>query len=284
VAKVVRRLTRVLLLSLVVGAVGALLTSNRDWLFFHMHRGALVRSASTLAASLQGTGVDFQEFGRVQYGRESLPLWVLRQAGASPASSTVCLLAGVHGNEPAGVQALLSLATRLHAHPDAFAGMRYVLVPLANPWGWERNLRHNGDNRDVARKFADGDAQEAKQIKALFAAERCTIFVDLHEDRTREGFYMLAYAEQQRTELARLIRSIEADSQVHHARTGDRGLVLVSEAELAGVSATTASLWARMNGAAHAFIVETSEGLPLEERVAIHLMAVDRLVTLFLGR
>jgi hypothetical protein len=277
---VLRRLTRLLLLVLAVGCVAALLSANRDWLFFHLHRDSAVRDPATLASSLQGTGLDFQEFARVQYGAASLPLWVLRQPALSPQASTVCLLAGVHGNEPAGVQALLSLATRLHDRPEAFADRRYVIVPLANPWGWQRDLRHNGDNRDLSRQFVAGDAQESRALKALFAAERCETFVDLHEDRTREGFYMLAYAEPAHVDLAKLMRSIEQDSLIRHARTGDQGLVSIAESELGKVDRTTAALWARLNGAAHAFIVETSDSLPMQERVAIHLMAIDRLTAL----
>lgn len=279
-----RRLTRFLSLLLVLAGVWWGLASNQDWFLFHLRSKTIVRDAHTFALSVHGTGLDVQELGRVQYRDQSLPLWALRLAPTAAKASTVCLMAGVHGNEPAGVDALLSLATSLNSRRDAYAGLRFVLVPLANPWGWERNLRHNGDNRDPARQFVGGEAQEANLLKALFAAERCNLFIDLHEDRFHEGFYLLAYAEPAGRDLGALVRSIEADSQVQHARRGERGLFSIGEAEFDSIGKTTAALWARRNGSAHAIIVETYDGMPLEQRVSLHLMAIDRLTRLLLPR
>jgi murein peptide amidase A len=283
--KVLRRpLTRVLLLVFVLAAAWALVSSNRDWFLFHLHRSDSVRDGAAMTRTLQGTGLDTQQAGSVRYGGETIALWVLRHATPRPRAPTACLVAGVHGNEPAGVQALLAFAARLHDRPLAYEGIRFVLVPVANPWGWQRDLRHDGDNRDVARQFVSGESQESALLKPLFAGEHCDLFVDLHEDRIRDGFYLLAYAAGARSEVSNVVRSIEIETGVRHARVGERGLVSITETELHEVDRTTASLWARMHGAPHAFVVETSTSMPMEQRVAIHLLAIERLLRLLPAR
>ena len=267
------------LLAICLVPVGAWygLSYKRDWLYFHARQDAVVRSVPELGAALSRTGIDLQALGPVRYGASDLPLWVLRQPAASPAARTICLMAGIHGNEPAGVQALLALAQDMQARPAAFAAHRYVIVPLANPWGWARDLRHNGDNRDPARQFVGGNAQEASLLKKLFTAEHCDLLVDLHEDRFHNGFYMLAYGESNMAVVETTLQAIEAGTGVRRANRGQRGVIGFSPAEFDSIFLTTAPLWARMHGAAHAFIVETHDGLPLAQRVAIHRLAIEGL-------
>ena len=275
-----RRALRLLAICLALVALWYGLSYKRDWLYFYARRDAVARSVGDLGAALGRTGLGLQTLGQVSYGASSLPLWALRQPALNPAAKTICLMAGIHGNEPAGVQALLALLQDMQARPAAFAAYRYVVVPLANPWGWAHDLRHNGDNRDAARQFVDGSAQEATLLKKLFAAEHCDLLVDLHEDRFHDGFYLLAYGEPNQAGVEKTLQSIETATGVRRARVGDAGVLAFEPAGFVGIARTTAPLWARMNGAAHAFIVETQDTLPLARRIAIHRQAIAGLTRL----
>lgn len=274
------RTLRLLAISLALVAAWYALSYKRDWFYFYARQDTVTRSLPELGHTLDLTGVPLQELGRVRYGETSLPLWVLRQPATNPAAKTICLMAGVHGNEPAGVQALVSLLQDMQAQPAAFAAHRYVVVPLANPWGWAHDLRHNGDNRDAARQFTDGSAQEATLLKKLFAAERCSLLVDLHEDRFHDGFYLLAYGEPNQAGLENTLQAIETATSVRRASRGDHGVLAFQPAEFDSIVLTTAPLWARMNGVAHTFIVETQDALPLASRIAIHRQAIAGLTRL----
>lgn len=274
------RALRLLAIGLVLVAVWYGFSYKRDWFYFYARRDAVTRNVSELGAALGRTGIGLQTLGQISYGASSLPLWVLRQPAADPAAKTICLMAGIHGNEPAGVQALVSLLQDMQAQPAAFAAHRYVIVPLANPWGWTHDLRHNGDNRDAARQFTDGSAQEASLLKKLFAAERCSLLVDLHEDRFHNGFYLLAYGEPNQAGLEDTLQTIEATTGVRRARVGEAGVLAFKPAGFSGITRSTAPLWARMNGAQHAFIVETEDALPLASRIAIHRQAIAGLTRL----
>jgi Succinylglutamate desuccinylase / Aspartoacylase family len=253
------------------------LSYQRDWLFFHWKRHDAVRDVAALGQALSLSGMALEQFGTARYGATALPLWVLRKPALGTPTGTMCLLAGVHGNEPAGVEALLQLAQDLKKNRQKFADLRLVIVPLANPWGWQRNLRHNGDNRDLARQFVAGQAQEARLIKVLFQAEHCDLFLDLHEDRLHSGFYLLAYGPAETQPLQAVLQKIEAAAGVQRSSVGDHGLIAIDTDDLGSQRRTTASLWARMQGIPNAFIVETQDDLPLAQRILIHNLAIDGL-------
>ncbi len=274
------RLLRITVLCAVLVAAWYGLSYQRDTWYFFWRKNAVVRDVRALDDALRSTGLPMHELGRVAYGQAALPIWVLRQEAVNPHAPTVCLLGGVHGNEPAGTQALLSLAQDLSKAPPVLAKYSFVLVPLVNPWGWARDLRHNGDNRDVARQFVSGSAQEAGLVKALLQTERCALLVDLHEDRFHDGFYLLAYAPAQTDRLDSLITRIEQASGVQHAPHAPQGMYRVPQAEFSSIRLTTASLWARMQGVPNSFIVETPDRLPMASRVAVHRAAIRELLGL----
>lgn len=272
-----RRALRLLVICLALVAAWYSLSYKRDWLYFYARQDTVARNLPELGAALARTGIELQTLGQVSYGASNLPLWVLRKPAFNPAAKTICLIAGMHGNEPAGVQTLLALLQDMAARPAAFAAHRYVVVPLANPWGWERNLRHNGDNRDTARQFVSGSAQEAALLKKLFTAERCDLLVDLHEDRFHNGFYLLAYGEPNMAGVENTLQTIETTTGIPRASRGEHGVLAFQNGEFDSIVLTTAPLWARTHGAAHAFVVETHDGLPLAQRVAIHRLAIEGL-------
>jgi protein MpaA len=99
----------------------------------------------------------------------------------------VTLSAGVHGDEPAGVWALLSLVRDGLLDPR-FA---YRVWPCLNPTGFEAGTRANADGRDVNRSFGGGG--RTPEAKAVITADRDRTFaltIDLHEDHEADGFYL----------------------------------------------------------------------------------------------
>ncbi|MBC7376168.1 MAG: succinylglutamate desuccinylase/aspartoacylase family protein [Burkholderiaceae bacterium] len=268
---------RLLVIVLAVVAAWYAFSYKRDWFFYYARQDKVVRSLAELERDFQHTGLGFQTLGTVQYGGASLPLWILRTQAASAAAPTICLMAGIHGNEPAGVQALLELARDIAAAPATFSAYRYTIIPLVNPWGWERDLRHNGDNHDTARQFVDGHAQEAALLKPVLLAEHCALLVDLHEDRFNEGFYLLAYGEDKPAPVEAVMRDIEGQAGVMRSTRAPQGVYAVSEDEFTSTLRTMAPLWARMNGVPHAFVVETWDALPLTQRVLVHRAAIQSL-------
>lgn len=281
------------LCGLIVGLWWAL-SYHRDWLYFHIRRDQVVRDVEGLRQRLQQTGLPMETVGELAYPAPSSaspatasgpapspwPLWVLRRPALSASAPTVCLMAGVHGNEPAGTEALVALASQLAAGRGRFPDYHYVLMPVVNPWGWAHDLRHNGANQDIARQFVEGDSQESRAAKALWQAARCDLLVDLHEDRFHAGFYMLAYAESDMAQVLHTLQRMEDDTGVRRGLHAPQGVYAIAAKDLPGIRLTTASLWARQQGVRHALIVETPDTLPLDQRIQLHLLGIEGLTHL----
>lgn len=65
---------------------------------------------------------------------------------------TVMIIGGMHGDEPAGVLAVIRLAQYLEKNPDSIRN-RAVLIPCINPDGLRIGRRTNGRNVDLNRNF-----------------------------------------------------------------------------------------------------------------------------------
>ena len=90
-----------------------------------------------LGSSVEGRPIDCEIFGD---GRD-----------------TSLITATIHGNEPAGTPLLHELSDHLRRHPEIVEGRRIVLIPVANPDGYAKNLRHNVRGVDLNRNFPAGN-------------------------------------------------------------------------------------------------------------------------------
>ncbi|MGQ9455242.1 MAG: M14 family zinc carboxypeptidase [Armatimonadota bacterium] len=71
---------------------------------------------------------------------------------------TIMFLAGVHGDEKNGVSVACELVERLAGMGDAsLEGVRFLVMPLANPDGYELGTRKNARGIDINRNFPTRD-------------------------------------------------------------------------------------------------------------------------------
>jgi hypothetical protein len=99
----------------------------------------------------------------------------------------IAISAAVHGDEPAGAWALLSLVRDGLLDPR-FA---YRLWPCLNPSGFDARTRVNADGFDVNRSFGPGGSTpEAKAVLTADRDRRFALAIDLHEDTEADGFYV----------------------------------------------------------------------------------------------
>src|SRR5204863_9203059 len=63
------------------------------------------------------------------------------------------LFAGIHGDEPAGVLALIRLIEHLSAERDLAAGYRLYIYPACNPTGLVARTRLSAAGKDLNREF-----------------------------------------------------------------------------------------------------------------------------------
>jgi predicted deacylase len=263
-----------------LAAVGWCASYYRDWILFYVQRDKIVRDLDAFTSALRQTRLPIEAAGSIPDGDKTIPLWVIRKPALHPDRKTICLMGSIHGNEPAGAQALLELGQNMARWPERYANLNYVMVPLANPWGWRHNLRRNAANQDIAREFVDGQSPESTVIKKVLAQAHCDLLVDLHEDRVHEGFYLLAYAPANLGAVHAAVTAIETRSGMARAAKPPQGIWHVPESELKSTYLSTASLWARKNGVPWSFIVEVHDGYALQQRTQLLTLAVEELTTL----
>jgi len=120
-------------------------------------------------------------------GIDGFPLLASSKKGAEEAKkATFYLSGGIHGDEPAGPQALLELLKE-GCFDDRF---HWLICPVLNPAGMARGTRENEEGVDLNRDYC---LQETKEVRAHIAwLERQDVpevFLSLHEDWESRGFY-----------------------------------------------------------------------------------------------
>jgi predicted deacylase len=107
-----------------------------------------------------------------------LPVLVTRGATPGP---TVCLIAGVHGDELNGIEIVRKVVEGLT--PRRISGM-VIAVPVANLHGFRRSSRYLPDRRDLNRFFpGTPTGSSASRIAWSLWTEvirHCTSLIDLH--------------------------------------------------------------------------------------------------------
>lgn len=117
--------------------------------------------------------------------------------------------AGIHGDEPASVEALIQWASE---SLERYSGWNFQIFPCLNPWGLERNIRCDEKGRDLNRCYHSRKVpQIVRQIRAM-RGWHYDLALTLHEDYDARGFYLYEVAgprpfwgERLRDELSRIM-------------------------------------------------------------------------------
>ena len=188
----------------------------------------------------------------VEYGEVELP--------------AVHLSAGVHGDEPAGVLALLELAETGALDPR-FA---YRLWPCTNPTGYDAGTRESTNGIDINRTFGrGGGSPEAKAIVTSNRDRKFALAIDLHEDDGASGFYAYAYGGGEYG--AHAVDAARREGYPIDAR----GCVRPDpEIEAEAIGGLSLSLLLRRGAAESVLTFETPSAEPLAKRIAMHRTGV----------
>jgi murein peptide amidase A len=137
-------------------------------------------------------GLRLTPLGRIKSNPTDYPLYLLRSR-KSPRSfrGRVCLCAGIHGDEPAGVEAMLELLEDRSRLKRLFGEFHLTILPCINPYGFEHNTRTNGLGLDLNRQFRGRrPPTEVRLVKKALGRSGYDLAVEFHEDVDTDGFYL----------------------------------------------------------------------------------------------
>ncbi len=95
-------------------------------------------------------------------------LYFVRSA-ALPREGAIYISAGIHGDEPAGPEALITWAEK---NTRLLRRRPFLLVPCINPWGLVNNSRFDSIKRDLNRSFQDNSIPEVAALKRAMGRRR----------------------------------------------------------------------------------------------------------------
>jgi protein MpaA len=114
------------------------------------------------------------------------------------------LFAGIHGDEPAGCEALARFLAELVEYPELAKGYDLVVYPVCNPTGYEDGTRQNRFGADPNREFWRSSLHpDVRILEAELRAHRFDGLITLHADDTCSGIYGYAHGRLLNEELLR---------------------------------------------------------------------------------
>ena len=148
---------------------------------------ALARDSSSLIAA---------EGGKFDIGQENyeLPRYLFVGPKGGGDTTRVGLFAGIHGDEPEGVHALIRFLQHLEAEPQLARGYCLFIYPICNPTGFEDRTRHSRAGKDLNREFWRNSCEpEVRLLQSELVAHAFHGIISLHTDDTSNGFYGYAH-------------------------------------------------------------------------------------------
>ena len=111
---------------------------------------------------------------------------ILSVSSRAAAPKTLLVLAGVHGNELAGLLAVPSILERWSSER-----VRLVVITPVNPVGAAEQSRGNASGQDINRDFVRFVTPEARVLRDVFERVRPDFVISLHEG-PQDGTFMFA--------------------------------------------------------------------------------------------
>jgi hypothetical protein len=135
-----------------------------------------------------GDAFDVRKLGAVE-GHDLVKLVSRSPADALP----ICLVAGIHGDEPDGILASLQFARRFAGSRELVNTYALTIYPCVNPVGYERMTRENGRGKDLNREFRSNSTEsEVVIMERELHSQAFLGFIGGHSDY--ESFGLYAYA------------------------------------------------------------------------------------------
>ena len=121
---------------------------------------------------------------------ETLSRYVLLGPSGGSDPIRIGVFAGIHGDEPAGCEAVVKLCERLMAQPELAENYHLYLYPSCNRHGLESGSRYLRSGKDLNREFWKGSSEaEVRVLEDEILTHTFHGFISLHSDDTSEGMY-----------------------------------------------------------------------------------------------
>ena len=227
---------------------------------------------------------------------QAYPLYCLHYAAKHTDAALIYVCAGIHGDEPAGVECAIRLIESLadkeqsNLYPFPLDEYNWLISPCDNPYGYEHDIRENAAGLDLNRMFE----HPCRYTETAFISESLLrtqdhndnpevhLALDLHEDRDSSGFYLW-----ERRASTTLPIGNEVVLQIGHVCPINQKAVIEDHQNDNGIitllDSVTTKGWTRGRYLAEqinarCLILETPTALDLDTRVKTHMLSIQTAV------
>ena len=203
------------------------------------------------------------------------PIYQIHLAPIIDTPKHILITGGMHGDEPAGVEAVLQFLER--DNTALLNKFSFLVIPCINPYGYVHNTRETLDGIDINRAFETEEVPEVAIVKKALGQIQFSLAIDFHEDYDATGFYLYEgkrdekYIGTKLAAAAKTIGAIDPDDPGEDAPDLAEGVYKVATAW--GTQGLTPYLLHFHSE--HVIISETPTVWQLEKRAALHLTILD---------
>jgi len=126
-----------------------------------------------------GDRFELRQLEEVSYNNRQYPVLALTSLEFAQSRKSLLVLAGVHGNEHAGLLAIPEILDAYLQRDDPTVAL--TVVTPCNPIGAAELSRYNADGYDINRDFVRFYTPEARAIARAYEAAKPDFIVSLHE-------------------------------------------------------------------------------------------------------
>ena len=203
------------------------------------------------------------------------PIYHIHLASPADRPKHVLITGGMHGDEPAGVEAVLQFLER--DNTALLKNFSFSVIPCINPYGYVHNTRETRDDIDINRAFEAEDVAEVAIVKEALGQTQFSLAIDFHEDYDATGFYIYEGKRDEKYIGTKLATAAKAIGPIDPDDPGEDAPDLAEGVYKVATSWGTQGLTPYLLHfhAEHVIISETPTVWQLEKRVALHLTILD---------
>ena len=202
------------------------------------------------------------------------PIYRLLLSEGEGKRENILISAGVHGDEPAGPEAVLRFLER--DNTNILQRFKFLILPCVNPYGYAQNTRENSHSIDINRSFAESVVAEVASVKKAIQGQGFDFMVDFHEDSDSDGFYLYEGQHDEQWIGRKIVDRVAKIGKINRTVT-ESDIPLfdgVSKIDPAWGDAGLAPYVLHFHSK-HAIISETPTNWTIEHRVTAHLIVLD---------
>jgi predicted deacylase len=209
------------------------------------------------------------------------PVYCLESQASTPDVPSVYLSGGIHGDEPASTEALLSW---VGSNPDLVRSLKLLIFPCLNPWGLVHNKRCDEDGIDLNRGYRANIPAVVQAQLAILQGARFDLAINLHEDYDAQGVYLYEPARTKPHWGEKLIEAMSTAIPVDPRRMIDgnkaKAGVIRRRVTLDMMPNWPEAIALHFHHAKRTFTLETASEFAIESRVAAHVAGISAAIRL----